>query len=90
MGGTGRYVAVTYSKHAREQMAERLISPRQIERTIAAPNRTRPSTNPLGRTVAERETAAGNTLRVVYAEVPTLAGVTAHVVTIIRIGRKRT
>ena len=80
---------VTYSRHARDQMALRLISERQVERTIDAPNRRSPSTNPTGRLIAERETEAGNTLRVVYVDRSTPTGDAAHVVTVIRIGKAR-
>ncbi len=85
-----RYTAVTYSNHARDQMRLRLIGEEQAERTIAAPTRSYPSTNPPGRIVAERVTTVGNTLRVVYVELPTAQGTVAHVVTVIRIrGRRR-
>ena len=53
-------------------------------RTIADPTRTSPSTNPPGRIIAERVTAAGNTLRVVYVERSTPAGTEALVLTVIR------
>ena len=83
----GRYAAVTYARHARTQMAERRVSERQGERTIAAPTRVYPSTDPPGRLVAERATAAGNTLPVVYVELA--GGTVARVVTVIRIGGRR-
>ena len=89
MGGRGRHIGVTYSRHARQQVATRLVADAQVERTIANPTRQYSSTDPPGRVVAERLTAAGNTLRVVYAEVATATGVVAHVVTVIRIGGRR-
>ena len=82
----GKYVAVTYHPHARRRMQLRLISEAQVERAIADPTRTAPSTNPPGRIVAERVTAGGNTLRVVFVERSTPAGVEAFVLTAIRRG----
>lgn len=82
----GSYVTVTYHPHARRRRQLRLVSEAQIERTIANPTRTMPSTNPPGRTVAERVTAAGNTLRVVYVERSTPDGTEAFVLTVIRRG----
>ncbi len=79
-------MAVAYHPHARNRMALRLVSEAQVERTIANPTRTMPSTNPPGRIVAERVTAAGNTLRVVYVERPTPAGTEALVLTVVRRG----
>ena len=80
---------VIYTRHAREQMAERRIAAAQVERTIANPTRRYPSTNPPGRLIAERVTAMGNTLRGVYVERPAAQGVAVHVITVIRIGRQR-
>ena len=79
---------VVYTNHARGQMTKRRISERQVEQVIIAPTSTRPSTNPPGRIIAERVTAAGNTLRVVYRDAD--GGMTALVITVIRIGRERT
>jgi hypothetical protein len=67
-------------------MQLRLISEAQVERTIMEPTRTMPSTNPPGRIIAERIAAAGNTLRVVYAERQTPDGFEALVLTVIRRG----
>lgn len=88
-GALGGYAAVGYDPHARERMAERRISPTQVERAIAAPDKHYLSTNPPGRTVAEGTTASGKTLRVVYVERPGPAGVEAYVITAIRIGGRR-
>jgi hypothetical protein len=67
-------------------MRLRLISDEQVERIIAEPTRSAPSTNPPGRIVAERVTAAGNTLRVVFVERPTAGGIEAFVLTVVWIG----
>lgn len=58
------------------------LSARSAERTIADPDRLMSSHS--NRLVAERATAAGNTLRVVYEEME--GGATAFVWTVIRIG----
>ena len=49
-------------------MRERKIAVAQIERVIANPTRLSPSATVPVRLVAEYDTAAGNTLRVVYVE----------------------
>ena len=82
----GTYAAVAYHPHAQRRMRQRLISTTQVEQAIAHPSRTMPSTNPPGRVIAERITAAGNTLRVVYAERPTPGGTEALVLIVIRRG----
>lgn len=78
----GKYQAVTYSRHARNQMRERKIGANQVERTIASPDTL---TSSRGKMVAEKATAMGNIIRVVYAE--EASGTVALVVTVIRIGR---
>jgi hypothetical protein len=83
----GKFARVTYAPHALDQMRKRLIGEGQVERTIAEPDRTAPSTSPPGRVVVERTTAAGNTLRVVYVELD--GGLEAHVITVIRIRGSR-
>ena len=83
----GKYARVTYAPHAFDQMRKRLIGEGQVERTIAHPDLTTPSTSPRGRIVAERVTAVGNTLRVVYVELD--GGTEAHVVPVIRIRGSR-
>jgi len=83
----GRYARVTYSPHAFDQMRKRLIGEEQVERTIARPDRAAPSTAPPRRIIAERVTAVGNVIRVVYAELD--GGAEAHVVTVIRIRGSR-
>lgn len=80
---------VLYTNHAREQMVERQISAAQVERTITSPSHRYPSLDPPGRMIAERTTDQGNTLRVVYAERTTPEGIAIHVITVIRIRRKR-
>lgn len=80
---------ITYTRHARDQMAERRISDAQVGRIITNPSRRYPSMNPSGRIIAERMTDQGNTLRVVYVERATEEGVGIRVITVIRIGRKR-
>lgn len=86
----GRYVAVELHPHALKRMGTRLISRRQIEQAIADPTRTSASTNPPGRIIAERETAARNTLRVIYVEREGPNGLEALVLTVIRIGGRTT
>lgn len=63
-------------------MRERSISKKQVERAIEQPDRLAYEG---GKLVAERDTSAGNTIRVVYVERLTSDGETAHVVTVIRI-----
>lgn len=53
----------TYTGHALERMRERKISKRQVEKAVLEPHRQFTSK---GRQVAERGTAHGNVLRVVY------------------------
>lgn len=84
-----RYTEVTFSWHAREQMALRNVSPSQVKRTLTAPTRLYPSTAPPGRLIAERETELGNVIRVVYVERERAQDTTAHVVTVIRISPRR-
>jgi hypothetical protein len=61
----GKFARAATAPHALDRMRKRLIGEGQVERTIAQPDRTAPSLRPPGRVVAERVTAAGNTLRVV-------------------------
>ena len=82
-----KYAVITFSRHARDQMRQRLIGEELIERTILQPDRTRESTTPPERIIAERVTAAGNTIRAVFVELDGRSR--AHVVTVIRIGGKR-
>ena len=76
---------VVYHPHARMRMSTRKIGGRQVERTIANPDRLTPSHS--NRLVAEAATAAGNTLRVVYEEME--GGSVAFVWTVIRIGGRK-
>jgi hypothetical protein len=89
MGGTHGYAAIAYDPHARDRMRERRVSEQQVERVIANPTRRFPSTDPPGRVVAEYDTTAGNTLRVVYVEVATAGGTEALVLTVLRFRRRR-
>lgn len=57
-----------FSDHARARMIERRISENQVRNTLNNPDRTYPGRG--GRTIAERETEAGNTLRVIYIDRP--------------------
>jgi len=84
VGGGRRYGRVEYHPHARLRMRQRHVSERQVERAIENPTRSEPSADPPGRIVAERDTAVGNTLRVVYVERD--RGATAFVLTVYRIG----
>ena len=82
------YVEVTFSVHAKERMEERSISRSQASAAVHNPDKlTLDRRN--GNLVAERITAAGNTLRIVYTERPSPGGKTAHVVKVIRIGGAR-
>jgi hypothetical protein len=63
-------------------MRDRKIAPHKVERAIASPDTV---TTSRGKLVAEKATAMGNTIRVVYAE--EASGTVAHVVTVVRIGR---
>lgn len=66
-------------------MATRKVGERQVERTIANPDRLTPGHS--NRLVAERATVAGNRLRVVYEEMDD--GATAFVWTVIRIAGRQ-
>jgi hypothetical protein len=91
MGPAGqRYAAVEYDPHVRDRMRERRIAAAQVERAIANPTRVGPSATVPGRMVAEYDTAAGNTLRVVYVEQRRGADTVAYVITAIRIAGRRT
>jgi hypothetical protein len=85
-----RYAAVEYDAHAREQMRARKIAPAQVERALANPTRVAPSSRFPDRLIAEFDTAAGNTLRIVYVEQQRAAGTVAYVITAIRIAGRRT
>jgi len=78
---------VEYHPHATMRLRMRHISEAQVERTVRFPDRIYASTNPPGRLIAERHTAAGNTVRVIYVERD--GGTTAHVLTVYRMGGKR-
>jgi len=78
------YRRVEYHPHARKRMVERKIGEHQVARTIAEPATLVPSQSHPERLIAERPTAAGNTIRVVYEERD--AGATAFVWTVIRKG----
>jgi hypothetical protein len=77
------YNRIVFSGHALQRMRERRISEAQVIRTIDQPDSVVTSRGAL---VAERRTAGGNTLRVVYRE---QAGeqqvISAVVITAIRI-----
>lgn len=89
MGRTRRYTAIGYDPHAWDRMRERRVSEQQVERAIANPTQSAPSTDPPGRIVAEYDTTAGNTLRVVYVEVATAGGTEAFVLPVLRFRRRR-
>ena len=76
------FASIEYSQHARDQMQDRRISRNQVERSLRDPDRLRLERN---RLVAERDTAAGNYIRVVYVERLTDHGTVALVITAIRI-----
>jgi hypothetical protein len=78
------YQRVDFDPHARQRMEERKIGENQVLRAIAEPDRQYPSHS--GRFVAERQTAAGNVIRVVYVEQDN--GATAFVITVIRMSRR--
>lgn len=59
------YSRIIFSDHALQRMRERRISRAQVVRTINQPDSVIVSR---GAYVAERQTSAGNTLRVVYRE----------------------
>jgi hypothetical protein len=85
-----RYAKVEYDPHVLVRMRERKIAAAQVERAIANPIRLSPSATVPGRLVAEYETAAGNTLRVVYVEQQRTSGTVAYVITAVRIAGRRT
>ena len=90
MGGRHGYAAIGYDPHARVRMGERRVSEEQVERAIGNPTRRYPSTDPPGRIIVEYDTTAGNTLRVVYVEIPTVNGSEAFVLTVVRFRRRQT
>ena len=72
--------------HARRRMREQRVSERQVATTLRNPDRLLPGHS--GRLVAERNTEAGNIVRVVYEE--RNGGSVAYVWTVIRReGRRR-
>ena len=79
------YTRIEYDSHARLRMRQRRVSERQVTAALTAPNRRFPSHS--GRLVVERQTAIGNTLRVVYEELE--GGTVAYVWTVIRRGGPR-
>jgi hypothetical protein len=78
------YARIDYDRHARDKMRERLVSERQIAAALNRPDRLLAGHS--GRLIAERDTAAGNTLRVVFVE--QRGGTVAYVITVYRVGRK--
>lgn len=76
------YGRIEYHPHARQRMRLRRVAERQVIAALNAPDRIVPGHS--GRLVAERETAAGNTLRVVYVERD--GGAVAFVLTVYRLG----
>ncbi len=73
------FEVLRFKPHARERMRQRRISYDQVRRTVNDPHRLSESR---GRWVAERDTAHGNILRVVYTVEPDGA---ALIITVIRI-----
>jgi hypothetical protein len=76
------YSRIDYDPHARDKMRERRISERQIAATLNRPDRVVPGHS--GRLIAERDTAVGNVLRVVFVEPH--GGTVAYVITAYRVG----
>lgn len=76
------YQRIVYHAHARDRMRLRSIAEHQVLATLNRPDRLFPSHS--GRLVAERDTTAGNTLRVVFVE--QVGDTTAFVLTVIRRG----
>lgn len=76
------FTSVEYTQHAVDQMVKRHVGEGQVVNTLNNPNRTRLER---GKLIAERDTAYGNFIRVVYVERLTDNGTVARVVTVIRI-----
>lgn len=76
------FTLIEYTQHALDQMDKRRVGRNQVESTLNNPNRTRFDRGCL---IAERDTAYGNFVRVVYVEKLTDSGTVARVVTVIRI-----
>ena len=77
------YEKIRLSNHARKRMRQRNIPRGQILRALNDPERRYPSGDKM---VAERSTAAGNVVQVVYVEGPEelLRGADAYVVSLVR------
>ncbi|WP_189093283.1 DUF4258 domain-containing protein [Deinococcus ruber] len=74
----------TYSPHALDSMRKRHIHKNQVEKAVLSPDRL--TEDPArSRWVAERDTSAGNFIRVVYAETPNGVEIVTTVITAIRI-----
>ena len=88
-GTVGKWLTMTGSggieipDYARSRMDQRKISENQVRRALANPDRVWQSYD--GRMIAERATATGAVLRVVYVDRPE----GPLVVTVVRIGDKR-
>jgi hypothetical protein len=81
-----RYAHFEYSVHALDQMRERKISRRQVERTLNDPDSVYPCHS--GRLVPQRHTQACNVIQVVFVErEEQVEIVTAIVITVIRTSR---
>jgi hypothetical protein len=77
------YLRITYTIHARDQMADRQITEAEVADTLNAPERQYPGQ--AGTLIAERTRPDRSPLRVVYTEWPD--GTSAHVVTAFPIRR---
>ena len=75
------FTSVEFTKHALDQISKRQIGSNQILNTLNDPDRTRFERGCL---IAERDTTAGNFIRVVYVEKLTANGTVARVITVIR------
>ncbi len=73
-----------YSSHALSQMAVRWIGANQVESTVLKPDRLSRSSR-TGRWTAERDTSAGNFIRVVYVESQSGIQIITTLITAIRI-----
>ena len=77
-----------YIPHALERMAQRHISRSQVENAVLDPQKLSQNPDTL-RWTADRDTTAGNFIRVVYAEGPDGVEIITTVITAIRISQRR-
>ena len=79
-----KYETIVFDAHARQRMAERHVQESHVIAVIERPDVLYPSYR--GSLVADRRGSLGDSVRVVYVEQPTVTGLAAYVITVIRVG----